>query len=200
MDTETPYFELAVQKSPLNPAAAYLWGHIPDILDATLHVRVGGSFTFPPREWKENGVRNVVFVAGGVGINPIICMIGSIVDQQKNVNVEVLYSSKIPKAGLSDVLFAQRMGRWAAEGQLKGRLRLFATDAANLPADEVVPGLEICLGRMSKAVLVETVEKFQTPHDLVYICGPPTMTDELVALLTSEKVIGIQQVQTERWW
>lgn len=43
-----PYLELAVQKSPDNPPAHYLWRPTGEILSSELRVRVGGSFVWPP--------------------------------------------------------------------------------------------------------------------------------------------------------
>lgn len=44
-----PYLELAVQKSPDNVVAKWLWQPIPSILSSSaLQVRVGGSFVWPP--------------------------------------------------------------------------------------------------------------------------------------------------------
>lgn len=66
-----PILELAVQKSPDNPPAAWLWRESRSIVGSELSVRVGGSFTWPPFGWNReqiNGIRKVVFVAGGVGI------------------------------------------------------------------------------------------------------------------------------------
>lgn len=45
---EEPYLELAVQKSPDNPPAQYLWRPTAEILHSELRVRVGGSFVWPP--------------------------------------------------------------------------------------------------------------------------------------------------------
>lgn len=45
---EEPYLELAVQKSPDNPPAQYLWRSVSEILNSELRVRVGGSFVWPP--------------------------------------------------------------------------------------------------------------------------------------------------------
>jgi hypothetical protein len=59
---------LAVQKSPNNPPAAWLWQDQQTILGQELKVRVGGSFVWPPTGIDLNGIENVVFVAGGVGI------------------------------------------------------------------------------------------------------------------------------------
>jgi hypothetical protein len=71
-ETETqgrpPYVELAVQDSPGNPAAAWLWRPKEDILGKELCIRVGGSFVWPPAGVSLSDVKNVVLVAGGVGI------------------------------------------------------------------------------------------------------------------------------------
>jgi hypothetical protein len=63
-----PYVELAVQKAPSNPASAWLWRPKEEILGKELSIRVGGSFVWPPSGVKLEEIRNVVFVAGGVGI------------------------------------------------------------------------------------------------------------------------------------
>lgn len=63
-----PYVELAVQESPSNPPAAWLWRPKEEILGKELDVRVGGSFVWPPAGLDLKDIRNVVFVAGGVGI------------------------------------------------------------------------------------------------------------------------------------
>ncbi|RMD41589.1 hypothetical protein DV735_g3535, partial [Chaetothyriales sp. CBS 134920] len=82
-----PYIELAVQKSPDNPPAAYLWQPASTILHSAVSFQVGGRFTYPPPPQQEEAagtslsqeeiaaIENVVFVAGGVGINPIMSMI-----------------------------------------------------------------------------------------------------------------------------
>lgn len=64
----SPYVELAVQESPSNPSAAWLWKPKDDILGKEVNIRVGGSFVWPPTGVELHKVQNVVFVAGGVGI------------------------------------------------------------------------------------------------------------------------------------
>ena len=55
-----------------------MWQDQQTILGRTLQVRVGGSFVFPPPTAPASFVKDrsarVVFVAGGVGINPLISM------------------------------------------------------------------------------------------------------------------------------
>ena len=64
----TPFFELAVQKSPDNPPAAWLWQAEEKIHGKEVNVRVGGSFVFPPPGADMKKVKRAVFIAGGVGI------------------------------------------------------------------------------------------------------------------------------------
>jgi hypothetical protein len=63
-----PFVELAVQKAPSNPASAWLWKPKGEILGKELCVRVGGGFVWPPSGVNLENVKNIVFIAGGVGI------------------------------------------------------------------------------------------------------------------------------------
>jgi hypothetical protein len=63
-----PYLELAVQKSPDNPPAAWLWKPIKEVMGKEVHVRVGGSFVWPPPGVDMDKIKRAVFIAGGVGI------------------------------------------------------------------------------------------------------------------------------------
>lgn len=67
------FIELAVQKSPKNPPAAWLWRDVEEVLGKKLMVRVGGSFVWPPPSMMKTGVspETVVLVAGGVGIKSV---------------------------------------------------------------------------------------------------------------------------------
>lgn len=62
-----PHIELAVQYSPRNPPAAWLWQPSSQILGKSLHIRFGGSFIWPPAN-RTQLPKKVVMVAGGVGI------------------------------------------------------------------------------------------------------------------------------------
>ncbi|TQN75184.1 AP-1 complex subunit gamma-1, partial [Colletotrichum shisoi] len=90
--SSSAYLELAVQKSPSNPPAAWLWEQPIDQRDlsgrvhstekesAQLHVRVGGSFVWPPQNTDLVSLRRVVFIAGGLGINPLMSILSHLAD------------------------------------------------------------------------------------------------------------------------
>ncbi|KAF2021642.1 hypothetical protein BU24DRAFT_337384 [Aaosphaeria arxii CBS 175.79] len=133
-----PFVELAVQKSPENPAAAWLWQPDDQILGTELKIRIGGSFVWPPKNVDRRSISRVVLIAGGVGINPLISMLQDIQQEDSDLSpleVEFLYSTKLPTNSASDneVLFLQRLLDWARSwnfesgSRSKGRLDLFFT-------------------------------------------------------------------------
>ncbi|KAI0433392.1 hypothetical protein F5Y09DRAFT_85209 [Xylaria sp. FL1042] len=158
-----PYLELAVQKSPDNPPAAWLWQDAVDpssvddrgpgpsgnhksipspIIGREIRVRVGGGFVWPPPGINVRSLRRVVFVAGGVGVNPLVSMLCSLASSPGTGDLQVrfLYSVKDPrvsdvggangegeKRNARNVLFLERIARVFREGRVKGQLEVFLT-------------------------------------------------------------------------
>ncbi|KAM5356379.1 hypothetical protein ACJ41O_003025 [Fusarium nematophilum] len=198
----SPYLELAVQESPDNPPAAWLWRTPSEILGSRLQVRVGGSFVFPPEEVPLPEIRRVVFVAGGVGINPLVSMMGCIAEGGCGaVDVTVLYASKMPSAGTGEVLFLERIAGMFASGRLKGGLKVFATGAGKGESEGVgTDGVEVLRRRFGVEDVWEAIAG-RGEEAVVYVCGPPEMTDELVAGLTEgEGALERRRVMMEKWW
>ncbi|KAI1126809.1 hypothetical protein F5Y10DRAFT_293381 [Nemania abortiva] len=151
---EGPYIELAVQKSPDSPPAAWLWREPPtSLLGAELRVRVGGSFVWPPPGINVRALRRVVFVAGGMGVNPLVSMLTSLSlafsssssssstpaagGGDGGLQVRFLYSLKdpgVPAEGemreARKMLFLERIDRVFRQGRVKGRLEVFLTGKA----------------------------------------------------------------------
>ncbi|KAM3502420.1 hypothetical protein MY10362_004867 [Beauveria mimosiformis] len=129
MQAAEPHFELAIQEAPENPAAAWLWRPENDILGKELTVRIGGSFICPPKEGLD-GIRRIVLVAGGVGINPLVSMLSYLADESKNLNIRVslMYGTKVPEDGsLKGVLFLNRIVDLFRRDQVAGEVELFLT-------------------------------------------------------------------------
>ncbi|KAJ9142751.1 Oxidoreductase NAD-binding domain-containing protein 1 [Pleurostoma richardsiae] len=214
-----PYLELAIQKSPDNPAAQYLWRDDPptSLLGTELRVRVGGSFVWPPPTLPPPdlaALRRVVFVAGGVGVNPLMSMVSHLAElppgERGGCDVRFLYSMRDPgpegrTAGA--MLFLERLAAAFGRGRLRGQLRLFLTGGSG--GDEGEGGVIRCgdrdvpflRRRISKADLADAVGE-EKGSAVVYICGLPTMTDEFVEELTSPTGLGMDgdRVLCERWW
>ncbi|KAL7922095.1 hypothetical protein ACQKWADRAFT_293434 [Trichoderma austrokoningii] len=206
------HLELAVQESPENEPAAWLWRPVGEILGTTLRVRVGGRFVFPPEGVV--ALKRVVFVAGGVGVNPLMSMLSYIAEGHTAaaaVDVSFMYASKLPASGnLADIVFLDRIVRAFGEGKVKGRLKLFTTAAGDKAASQqqqqqqetrYINGapVEIQPRRLTIADIHEAIGgEDDQKGTVVYVCGPPPMTDELVEKLAA--VMDSRRVLTEKWW
>ncbi|KAL7794999.1 hypothetical protein V8C37DRAFT_375193 [Trichoderma ceciliae] len=220
----SPYLELAVQESPENEPAAWLWRPVGEILGKTLRVRVGGRFVFPlSGESDDDGdgdgdgsgdvasasaasaPKKMVLVAGGVGVNPLMSMLSFMAEGKGKdaVDVSFLYASKLPQSGsLSDILFLDRITRIFGQGRVKGEVKLYVTAAGNTLSQETrdVNGAqaEIHPRRLGVADVKAAIGAEDREGTMVYVCGPRTMTDELVEQLAA--IIDSRRVLTERWW
>jgi ferredoxin-NADP reductase len=203
------YLELAVQKSPDNPPAAWLWRPVPEILGQELQVRVGGSFVWPPPNVDMNEVKRVVLVAGGVGINPFMSMVGVIGKAYgKSYHVTVLYSVKDPgDHRLSSVLYLESLAKLFKVEWVKGELVLHLTSGekgTQSPDDAVeLAGYQMkCRRRrITKEDLLSALGNVEEARStVVYICGVPLMTDELVEVAQQAAGMDPKRVLCERWW
>ncbi|KID73030.1 Armadillo-like helical, partial [Metarhizium brunneum ARSEF 3297] len=211
-----PYLELAVQQSPENAVAAWLWQPAEKIIGSHLHVRIGGSFVLPPPSHPQlENIERIVFVAGGVGINPLMSMLSYIAETDgfSKLDVSVFYTSKLPdRGGLESILFVQRIAALFADGRVKGTFKMYLTGSpeslqrfkrcrkAHCVMDNNV---EVQEGRLSAAELCPDPRNGDQSSSLFYICGPPTMTDSLFTSLTSGDSglnISPAQIMIERWW
>ncbi|CRK45470.1 hypothetical protein BN1723_006636 [Verticillium longisporum] len=122
-----PYVELAIQRSPTNAPAAWLFQPTAQVLRRTLQVRVGGAFVWPPPRMELARVQNILFVAGGVGINPLMSIVSHLTSGQNPppFTVEFMYATKIPSEAwdngslrLDNILFMTRLLKLFSEGSI----------------------------------------------------------------------------------
>ncbi|KAL3464697.1 hypothetical protein BJX64DRAFT_286180 [Aspergillus heterothallicus] len=217
-----PYVELAVQKVLSNPASAWLWRPREEILGKELSIRVGGSFVWPPSNARLEEIRNVVFVVGGVGINPIMSMLSHLNNNDEttgsfhpSLNIHVLYSSKLPEdatpqTALDQIPFLPRLREIVRSQTQSHRLRitveLFLTNnhdqSSALPAQH--QDLTIQSRRINRDDLRRTVSgpksQFSPDETVCYVCGPPQMTDEVVETLCDLLNGQKDRIYFEKWW
>lgn len=222
------YVELAIKTSPDNPAAAWLWQAPPTILGATLQIRIGGSFVFPPPaappSFAQDGAARVVFVAGGIGINPLISMASylgelhaarSDKERCRGPEVVFLYSVRAEPQpsdrGAGDdecqadrIPFLRRLAALFRQGDLHGELQLYVTgnsesDGALSWNDEKILCVQrrITTADIDAAVLGHNSDRIgrNLENVFVYVCGVPTMTDAFVAHLTGDDGPGLSAHQ-----
>ncbi|KAF2109652.1 hypothetical protein BDV96DRAFT_604543 [Lophiotrema nucula] len=209
-----PYLELAIQKSPDNPPAAWLWKPEEDIKGKELNVRVGGSFVFPPPDIDLADIKRVVLIAGGVGINPLISILSHIREEHPSLRVHFLYSTKLPRTNPNpaEVLFLPRILHileMADEGSLA--LDLFFTgsgDGLVLALDDAFVAsltrgnsVRFCTHRIDEAALARAVgDMDERKSSVYYVCGPPVMTDDLVDHIRGQDQVSPGYVSCEKWW
>ncbi|KAL5044753.1 hypothetical protein BDW71DRAFT_198659 [Aspergillus fruticulosus] len=218
-----PYVELAVQNAPSNPASAWLWRPKEEILGKELSIRVGGSFVWPPAGVELEELRNVVFVAGGVGINPLISMLSHLNNNDEStglyhpsLTIHILYSSKLPESAspesaLDQILFLPRLREIVRSQSQFQRLRialdLFLSNAQDQSSSLLSqsPGdLAIHPRRINREDLARTIagtdSKYPPQGTVCYVCGPPQMTDEVVDIVTELLNGQKDRVFFEKWW
>lgn len=193
--TKAPHIDLAIQQSTISPAAQWLWHSEEDIVGKELGVRVGGSFVW---QRENESLRHVLFIAGGVGINPLVSMLRHVeATDTWTAKVTFAYSVKTPEGGLNAdrVLFLNELMRLqdAAGGRLE--VKLFMTGSQE-QAPDGFPAFS--KGRMSTAALGGWVEDAQ--QTMAYVCGPPEMTDEVVGALRESVGMAEERVLCEKWW
>jgi NAD(P)H-flavin reductase len=199
-----------VQKSPENPPAAWLWRPMQEILNQELHARVGGSFVWPPPNVNLKEVKRVVFVAGGVGVNPLMSIISYIAQPHRvPYTISVLYSVRDPRdQGLSSILFLERLARIFAAGLVNGELVLHLTSGEKPPESRQESSVEIAgwrlkcrRRRITKNDLLNALGHVDERRSTAaYICGVPVMTDELVDVAQQAPGMDPKKVLVERWW
>lgn len=153
-------------------------------------------------------------MAGGVGVNPIMSMVSAMhglgVGEGGGMVrcVRVLYSVK-KTVGEEEVLFYERLRRIAesyeGNGEVDFRLVLFETGGGDGPAAGDGKGRRKSVAhkarRIGEADLLEALgpEK-ERENTVVYVCGPPEMTDEFVEVLGKVHGMEGRRVLCEKWW
>ncbi len=165
---------------------------------------------WPPPNVDLKGVKRVILVAGGVGINPFMSMIGHIGQGYRvPYTVSVLYSVRDPgNQGLSSILYLESLARLFKAQWVKGELLLHLT-SGEIGAEYLDDGSTELAGwkmkcrrrRITKDDLLNALGSVdERRYTVVYICGVPVMTDELVEVAQQAPGMDPKRVLCERWW
>jgi NAD(P)H-flavin reductase len=136
-----------------------------------------GSFTFPPAPDE----RRFVFIAGGTGIAPLRAMMRRALSLPHR-NIGLFYSVRTP----DEFAYEQELRRLAHAGEIELR------QTVTRPTDTDWTGPR---GRLKREALEELVHD---PATLCFICGPPTLVDEMPKILAD---LGIppERIKIEEW-
>lgn len=186
--------ELAVKYSTHPPAQ---WIHTQCTLDSEVELRVGGDFFFDPDP--VSPPVNLLLIAGGVGINPLVSILLHVADlhklhQRRSTEykpgfVHLLYSAK----NTDELLFKRTILDVAEE--FPGMIDCsFHVTQQRTPVCEYLRPY-VTEGRISEKTLIKHLSK----DCLCYICGPPPMIESTSQQLEN---LGVPRdwIHFEKWW
>jgi ferredoxin-NADP reductase len=187
-------------------------------LHKPLRVRVGGAFIYPPPalSFEEcKSIERAVFVAGGVGVNPVMSMLSAMhglgpgrVGGMVGC-VRVLYTAR--KRIGEEVLFYKRIRgiaeSYERDGNVDFKFVLHETGGEGMEgvSDADAPVESKRVEHKSRRIEYGDLLDCLGPEEerkkmVVYVCGPPTMTDEFVDVLGKALGMEDRRVLCEKWW
>ena len=166
--------ELAVRYSDSNPITLYI--HKAAMPGDTLLIDGGHGDTY----FEKGMANNLVLIAGGIGITPIMSIIRYVADSVPETHVKLLYSARTS----SELLYKQEIDELSAK---TSRIKPFYTVTR-----------ESWLGRQGRIDELMIREAGLEAEALHYICGPKDMIQDVVGILGR---LGVRrkQMKYEVW-
>ena len=174
--TQREYVDLTVRREPRGAVSR----HIDDLLKPGDKIEAGGpvgKFTFDGTE-----ADSIVLLSAGVGITPMMSIARYLTDRSWPGDIFFVHTCRTP----ADLIFKNEL---AALQERHPRLHVAVT--VSKPEGTVWKGHR---GRITKEWLAEIVPDLASRR--IHICGPPSMMDATMALL-SELGVPPEQVKTE---
>lgn len=213
---DLPVLELAVKASDHPPAS---WVTRQAKVGDRVQVRVGGDFVYGgPTGAHDDEVHRLLFIAGGVGINPLYAMIRQLhrgIDPSTPTKIVLLYSA----GAVEELVFRSELDMMALpareegscangisksenEGRLAMRVVYTTTQDCQQQHSDAKSGLRT--GRIDCDMIGEAIAWLGTGSrsvcpTSVYVCGPPGMAEEMVDLC-AQHAVPRESVRFESWW
>lgn len=154
-------------------------------------------------------------------------MLSHIHERNDPIETRLLYSTKVPSRDTqpSEVLFLPKLldiFRKPRSVPSKNRLELYFTgtwDGSPLDRENdepIHPLMSLTLPKLDSdtevpvvawthrideiALLSAVGNREEATASVFYVCGPPDMTDSIVAFLQNQKDVGPERVFCEKWW
>ena len=210
--SQLPLLELAVKASPHPPAA---WVTEQAAVGDRVQLQVGGEFVYrppatPTGDGGGGGPLRLLFIAGGVGINPLYGMLREIGGDNSSKAV-LLYSASVR----SELVFEPELTAMAAAAPDSFKVLYTATKEEQVKTDQtrlgrmldqIAPaappgghGVRDQAGRISNGLVGKVCGWLGGVPDAVYVCGPPGMAEDMVEVCARHG-ISKDRVNYEQWW
>jgi ferredoxin-NADP reductase len=140
----------------------------------------------PLGEFKLDTERAAVMIAGGIGITPFRSMLRFAADRELGLEVILLYSSSTP----AEIVFKRELDdiarRWK---HLKIVYTITRPEEAKRWAGKT--------GRIDAGLIRENAQTLNGP--LYYVCGSPTMVDDISRLVADELDVAQDDLRAEKF-
>lgn len=175
--TEPGRFQITVKRNLVGTVSNFLHDRLREGDPCELMAPFG-QFTF-----REGEANRLCLIGGGSGVTPIRAILRAIADQRFSVEARLLYFNRSEK----DIIFHRE---FLEMPQAHSGIRV------SFALTDPPPGWAGLTGRISAELIDVALGDF-TP-DLVFLCGPPPMTELTIELLTAR---GIErgQIRTEKF-
>ena len=198
-----PRLELAVKRSRHPPAE---WVTTKSKAGVAVKVRVGGEFVYDTSAFDSNS-GGLLFVAGGLGINPLYGMLRQLHSDikekeaspsDKRQRAVLLYSASTA----NELLFEPELSSMAAEYPSNFRMIYHVTKESSIgeyrmgriSSKEIGDALQWAAGSTCSESLSEGEHVSS-----VYICGPTKMAEDITDICCEQGVPN-SNIHFEKWW
>jgi predicted ferric reductase len=129
-----------------------------------------GNFTI------EDDEKNLVFIAGGVGVTPFISMIRERIHSRKRQKITLIYAAKTKE----DIVFKEELDNIKEEWFKK----VYVLSQEKIEEEGYLDG------RINREIIERFVDTNEIKNTIFYLCGPPQMVKDMKEILIN---IGIDK-------
>lgn len=186
VDPHLGSIQIAVKRSETHHKPAQ-WVTNDSQVDDNILVQVGGKCLLNPSQDKP-----AVFVAGGIGISPLLGMYRQYVAEERPAPVQFFYSVSTQE----EVVFETELLELLHQRQ-DDSLTITLTQSSAWKEDAASPNVVHQVGRTLTEFL--TANTHQNEESIFYVCGPPSMQNEALEQLRRAHIPEDRLIY-EQWW
>lgn len=182
----TGQIELAVKKSEFAPTK---WVHSQAKVGHIVDLRPGGTFFY---DFETQSSFHLLFIGGGVGINPLYSMFQVCAENPGKQKVTLLHSA----VSLREMLFRKQIDA-LTKTHTNFSAKWFVSKPCELPAEDLTT-VNRRISEEDIASAIHGLDSEKNENILCYLCGPPPMVKDLKLIL--QQYLPDKCIFYENWW